>query len=107
MTPYMVKVTTFAVVVARDERHALEVASASKREIFRDDDEPEIAVLWPITKTHNLPGKWDGECIPYGGDGDTNLEDLVGSNVKVTGPAAVSSPQKEMRSDYDTSTAGR
>lgn len=80
MKPYMVEVTTFAVVMARDERHALDVADAYKREIFGDDPNPGIEVHGAVESLHILQHGWDGECIPYGGDGNTRLAELVRPN---------------------------
>jgi hypothetical protein len=81
MKLYMVEVTTYAVVMARDEIHALNVADAYKRDIFGDDPSPNIDVDRAIEKLSDLKHGWDGECIPYGGDGNTRLADLVTPNV--------------------------
>ena len=72
MRLYMVEITTYAVVVAEDEGHAREVASDCRRDALRDDIDPQIEVGREVAKLQDLENGWDGECIPYGGDGNTH-----------------------------------
>jgi len=80
MKPYMVEITTYGVVMAEDEAHAHQVADSYKREIFGDDWNPRIEVDGAVVKVEDLAHGWDGECIPYGGDGNTKLADLLVPN---------------------------
>jgi hypothetical protein len=83
----MVEITTYGVVMAEDEAHAYHVADSYKREIFGDDWSPRIEVAGAVVEVADLAHGWDGECIPYGGDGCTMLGELMAPNVEVTGPA--------------------
>ena len=87
MKPYMVEITTYGVVMAEDEAHAHQVADSYKREIFGDDWNPRIEVDGAVVKVEDLAHGWDGECIPYGGDGNTKLADLLVPNVEFSGGA--------------------
>ena len=80
MKPYMVEITTYGVVMAEDESHAHQVADSYKREIFGDDWNPRIEVDGAVVKVEDLGHGWDGECIPYGGDGNTTLAALLVPN---------------------------
>ncbi|MGD9671683.1 MAG: hypothetical protein AB7U75_21995 [Hyphomicrobiaceae bacterium] len=85
MAFYMVEITTYAVVMADDESHAHSVADDFKREICSDDWNPRIEVDGAVVKVEDLRHGWDGECIPYGGDGNTTLAALLVPNADVTG----------------------
>lgn len=83
MKPYMVEIRTYGVVMAEDESHARSVADDYKRDIFNDDWNPSIDVDGEVVSVEKLGHGWDGECIPYGGDGNTRLNALV-PNAQVT-----------------------
>lgn len=80
MKPYMIEITTYAVVMAEDASHAYEAALAFRGEIMRDDSAPLIDVVGKIDKEADLRNGWDGGCIPYGGDGNTTLAALLAPN---------------------------
>ena len=80
MKPYLVEITTYAVVMADDESHAYAVANSYKRDALGDDPDPRIEIECEVTKLTDLAHGWDGECIPYGGDGNTRLTDLLTAN---------------------------
>ena len=40
-----------------------------------------------VVRVDQLEHGWDGECIPYGGDGNTRLGALLTANAWVVGPA--------------------
>lgn len=64
------------VVMADDALHAVQVAFENQIEIVRDSDfQPGVAV--EVTGLTDLCDPWDGDCIPYGGDGDTMLKELL------------------------------
>ena len=78
MKPYMVSLTTYGVVMADDEEHALFVAKGIKKEIQEEYWEAVINVCGEIKGEADYAHGWDGECIPYGGDDETRLSQLVG-----------------------------
>lgn len=85
--PYMAKITTYGVVMAEDEAHAHQVADSYMREIFSDDGNPRIEIDGEVVKVEDLANGWDGECIPYGGDGNTRLGELLAPNETANGRA--------------------
>lgn len=85
MKPYMVKITTWGVVMAEDGPSAYQVANSYKREIFGDDADPRIEVDGVVAEGGDLLYGWDGECIPYGGDGNTRLKELLTPNKEMKG----------------------
>ena len=80
MKAYMVEITTHAVVMADDEAHAYDVAENYKRDAFHDDPNPRIGIWGEVVRVDQLKHGWDGECIPYGGDGNTRLGALLTAN---------------------------
>jgi hypothetical protein len=93
MKPYMVEIRTYGVVMAEDESHARSVANNYKRDIFNDDWNPSIDVDGEVVSVGELGHGWDGECLPYGGDGSTKLADLLVPNNEVS--RATDSPGKD------------
>ena len=83
MKAYMVEITTHAVVMADDEAHAYDVAENYKRDAFHDDPNPRIEIWGEVVRVDQLEHGWDGECIPYGGDGNTRLGALLTANAPV------------------------
>lgn len=83
MRPYMVEIRTYGVVMAEDETHARSVADDYKRDIFRDDCNPYVEVDGAVENVEALEHGWDGDCIPYGGDGNTRLSELMTPNVAI------------------------
>jgi len=81
MPIYAVEITALAIVVADNEFHALQVARSNSRAATTDTD-PEIFVLQEITDLLDLPVGWDGQCLPYGGDGEKRLKELLPPNTK-------------------------
>ena len=80
MKPYQVEITTIAIVMAEDEAHALQVTESEAHAIFSDDPNPRIEIDGEVTDLAKMSHGWDGECIPYGGDGNTRLKDLLQPN---------------------------
>ena len=66
------------VVQADDESHAFDVAENNIK-AGRDDAEPNtiIAVMGEVTREKNLRDGWDAECIPYGGDGNSRIGEVL------------------------------
>lgn len=78
MKPYFVELTVTAVVMAEDADHAWEVADSERRDIFNDTGNVDIYVGSEVTSERNLRDGWDLQCIPYGGDGNTRIGELIG-----------------------------
>ena len=77
---FEVRIATYAVVAAEDETHALEVARRNASQALSDDGAPYIHVLGEAKTLNDLGHGWDGDCLPYGGDGETTLSKLLASN---------------------------
>ncbi|AZG14968.1 hypothetical protein [Cupriavidus pauculus] len=76
MKLFTVELTVTAVVMADDERHARIVADARKYDI-QSDSLDDFDVIGELKSLDRLPEGWDADCIPYGGDGETRLKDLL------------------------------
>lgn len=74
---FPVEVTTIAIVMARDMDHAVQVAKSNHREICADDPHPRFTAGLPLSKAEDAGHGWTGTCIPYGGDGNTELSKLL------------------------------
>lgn len=72
---------TTMVVDAEDEADAEYVASRNARnDLYNNGVEPSVSVRGEITRVTQLRDGWDGECVPYGGNGNTRLCDLLKSD---------------------------
>lgn len=90
MPLYNVDVTLdFTMVVqANDETKALATAYGEWRDAMDDGDEvPTLIFAGEIASEKHLRDGWDAMCLPYGGDGITNLRDLLTPNVELRGRA--------------------
>lgn len=66
------------VVQADDEDDAHEEALYHWREGVSDSDaRPTLHITGEVTKESHLRDGWDGMCIPYGGNGNTRIKDLL------------------------------
>ena len=66
------------VVLADDEDHAKDVALYNHRDGFKDSDAVPIPhVTGEVTQERHLREGWDGQCLPYGGDGNTRISTLL------------------------------
>jgi len=79
MKPYFVTLQISAVVMAESVMDAMLAAESESREILRDgeleaDEATELTSIEQLIRT--ITG-WDGGCIPYNGDGNTRLKDLL------------------------------
>lgn len=84
MPIYNVEVTfkTTMVVVADDEDDARSVAREDAFNSLRDADErPDVNVRGEVTSEKDLRDGWDGGCLPYGGNRNTRLSELLTPNV--------------------------
>lgn len=81
MKPYQLTMKTTVVVMASDALHAVQVARENHREIVRDS-ELDAGIALPVNSLSDLSDEWDGECIPYGGDGNTRLKELLPPNAE-------------------------
>lgn len=89
LKPYFVELKITAVVMAESEIDALGVAESEAREICFDGELTayDATELNSLEQLKRLDHEWDGECIPYGGDGNTTLAELLVPNAIVTGLA--------------------
>lgn len=70
--------TTTMVVEAVSEDEARRVARAEALQAVRDANEaPSINVTGEVSSLRQLRNGWDGVCVPYGGDGNTRLSELL------------------------------
>ncbi|SOY56814.1 hypothetical protein [Cupriavidus taiwanensis] len=76
MKLFTVEVSVIAVVMAESLMDAHSVAVSEMRDIVRDTD-PDIDVHGELKALDRLPEGWDPMCLPYGGDGETRLKDLL------------------------------
>ncbi|GAA4400510.1 hypothetical protein [Quisquiliibacterium transsilvanicum] len=77
MKLYEVSVEFTMVVQAGDEEDAWDVARENVRDAVGDAD-PHLHVVRRVTGAAQLRDGWDGMCIPYGGDGNTRIKDILG-----------------------------
>ncbi|WP_349609064.1 hypothetical protein [Cupriavidus sp. DF5525] len=76
MKLFTVEVSVIAVVMAESEMDAFTIAHNHRRDIW-DEGDPDIDVHGEIKSLARLPADWDPMCLPYGGDGETRLKDLL------------------------------
>lgn len=74
---FAVELRTVAIVQALDEYNAYAVARAEQREIC-GDVELDIDLLGEVNSESDVVSYgWDSRCLPYGGDGETRLSELL------------------------------
>lgn len=69
------------VIEAEDENHAWEIARDDIRIILENENLDRLVkahVVREVSKAEELPKDWDGRCIPYGGDGNTRIAEILG-----------------------------
>lgn len=78
---YAVELAVIAIVQVNDDQDGFDaeaVADKVRSDIFRDCGEPVTLAVDRIRSLKDLqPLGWDGECLPYGGDGNTRLRELL------------------------------
>jgi hypothetical protein len=82
MKPYALTISITTIVMADNEQHARFVAEHEKGEIFGDayGDQIKYSPATEMTCEADLSKvNWDGFCLPYGGDGNTRLNDILAS----------------------------
>lgn len=77
MSLFEVEFTVRAVVQADDSTHAFQVAMENSSDIFRDDPQDDFDVGRKILEASHLPSGWNVECVPYGGDGNTRIREIL------------------------------
>jgi hypothetical protein len=76
LKPFAVTIEYTAIVMAESEIDAYTVAHDQKRDIESDCD-AEVSTGHELTREDQLSAYgWDGQCLPYGGDGETRLRDI-------------------------------
>jgi hypothetical protein len=76
MKIYEVEIRTIAIVVADNVADAHQVAFWERGSIIAEAVNVDIEVK-ELENLTELRKGWHGECIPYGGDGNTRLHDLL------------------------------
>jgi hypothetical protein len=80
MKPYAVEVSFTMIVLAEDENEAYTVAFDEADDAWRDTSDKDHTVLGPVRSEDDLKRHgWDGQCVPYGGDRNTRLKDILAS----------------------------
>jgi hypothetical protein len=78
MKPYAVVVSFNMIVMAEDDADAYHCARENASEAWGDTYDPKFEVCEDMKTEADLKRyKWDGQCIPYGGDGNTRLSDIL------------------------------
>lgn len=77
MKLYSVTAEIEYVIAVEDDEDEHDVAEDVWTEV-RWDSDPAIWVDREIKTLKQLPSGWDGMCIPYGGDGNARIQEIVG-----------------------------
>ena len=79
LKPYFVELRITAVVMADSVVGAMSEAEASAWDICRGGDlaADDAVAVKSLEHLARLDSEWDGECLPYGGDGSTRLKELL------------------------------
>jgi hypothetical protein len=79
LRPYLVEMTITAVVMAESEVRAMAKTEASAFDICHDGDlsATDATAIDSLEYLARLDSDWDGDCLPYGGDGVTPLKALL------------------------------
>lgn len=80
LKPFAVEFAFTAIVMATDAEHARIVARSKKSEIVSDtpDNHIDVTTSNAITRVDQLSMYgYDGDCLPYGGEDDTTLADII------------------------------
>lgn len=76
MKMWNVEVSYVAVVLAGSQIEAEGVARRDAREIVSDSDPADCTVTHEVKEIADFRDGWDGACLPYGGDGDSRINEL-------------------------------
>lgn len=74
---FNVRMVVDMVVEAADGDEAWDAAKGAVLE--NDRDHFSVESVSPVTKLADLPKGWDGMCLPYNGDGNTRLREVLGA----------------------------
>lgn len=73
-----VRISTVAIVLVHEGEDPVDVAREFKRDAMSDPPELDYEVLLADVRSNQLEQfGWDGMCIPYGGDGNTRIKEIV------------------------------
>lgn len=73
-----VQLDTVMVVEADDDEKAIKVAQNHWDDAVHDAGiKPDVHVTGEVSSTRNLRDGWTEDCIPYGGDGNTRLKNML------------------------------
>jgi len=80
LKPFSVEISIVTVVMATDSTHAMQVAEDTARESLGDVSHTDCGYGFgrEIKDEKQLSSiGWNGDCLPYGGDGNTRLKDIL------------------------------
>lgn len=77
LKPYFVTLEVTAVVMAEDADHAYDVARMERRDICSDVDTSIFVGSQVTSEAELLAHGWNGDELPYGGDGRSRLRDIL------------------------------
>lgn len=82
MKPYLVRLGCTAVVMATDEKHAVDVAMIYRQDIMQQTRNRYLhaAVLAQVRSPLDLSYGWTPESIPFGGDNATTIASIIAAN---------------------------
>lgn len=77
MKLFKVKMTLYSVVVAKDEDHALELATEYGSDMLHDIEPSATSIDGEITEAEALPRHWTVEDYAYGFDDDMCIGEIL------------------------------
>lgn len=78
---YTVTLTTQTVVCASSPKEAEAIAHKESRKILECADDLDGSLDIAAAPLATLPTGWDEDCLPYGGDGETTIGEILRGEV--------------------------
>jgi hypothetical protein len=78
MKLFAIELRTVAIVQAETEADAISIAEDDQSDILSDAMDLEFNIEGQVKSAADLPRHgWDEQCIPYGGDGNTTVGEIL------------------------------
>lgn len=74
---FVIESVVVTVVQADDEDHAFQLAKEACKEAANDTGFKHTHVDREVKQISDLPAGWDGMCLPYAGDGNTRIAQIL------------------------------